>query len=444
MFKRLIIKDLQEWKDSASRKPLVLRGARQVGKTVAIRLFGAHYKSFSELNLEEPNDAALFKRNLSPREIVQAVRLRDGIPMGEESWLLFLDEIQFCPEAVAQLRYFYEQMPAIHIVAAGSLLEIALQRKHLSFPVGRVEFRYLYPMCFEEFLCATANEQLVNIFKEVPSPAYAFDQLMECYHRYALIGGMPEAVARYAETNDVVGVNSIYENLFSAYIDDISKYARNDSMSHVLKHCLRTAPLSAGSRIHFAGFGASSYGSRESGEALRTLEQVMLVALLYPTTAMQIPYLSNLRKSPRLQFIDTGLMNYLAGIQQDMIGIQDLSDMFRGRCIEQLTGQELMARFSHKRFKPLFWVRNKPQSQAEIDFLDLKGSMPVPIEVKSGAVGKLRSLHLFMKMQTNVKTAIRLYRGIFEDQSIKRDNLEYRLFNVPYYHASKVQEYMNL
>lgn len=444
MFNRLIVNNLLEWKDSAYRKPLVLRGARQVGKTVAVRMFGEHYKYFSELNLEKSDDAALFKRNLKPREIIQAVRLRDGVPADEKSWLLFLDEIQFCPEAVAQLRYFYEQVPDTHMVTAGSLLEIALQREHISFPVGRVEFRYLYPMCFEEFLCATANQEVCDIFRDVPSPAYAYNSLMEHYHQYALIGGMPEAVARYIETGDIVGVNDVYENLFAAYVDDIPKYARNENMARVLRHCLRTAPMSAGTRIHFAGFGESSYGSRESAEALRTLEQVMLIALLYPTTDVRIPCIRNMRKSPRLQFIDTGLMNYLAGIQQEMIGVENLSDIFRGRLMEQLTGQELMARFSNKVSTPLFWIRNKPQSQAEIDFLELNGSTVMPIEVKSGAAGKLRSLHMFMKMQSEAKTAIRLYRGVFDDQAIRRDNMAYRLLNVPYYHASKVHEYMSL
>ena len=259
MFNRLIINDLIRWKSSALRKPLVLRGARQVGKTVVARMLGETYDYFSELNLERPEQAAFFKRGLTPAEIIQAVKLDQGIPADAPSWLLFLDEIQACPEAVAMIRYFYEDLPQLHVLAAGSLLEIALQREHISFPVGRVEFRYLYPMNFEEFLEAVADSGVQDIFKQVPSPASAEEILFRFFHQYALIGGMPEAVAVYTETREIPAVNRIYENLFAAYLDDIPKYARNDSMVRILRHCLRSAPAHAGARISFAGFGESNY-----------------------------------------------------------------------------------------------------------------------------------------------------------------------------------------
>lgn len=442
MFNRLIINDLLRWKSLALRKPLVLRGARQVGKTVVARMLGATYDHFSELNLERPEQAAFFKRGLTPAEIIQAVKLEQGIPADAPSWLLFLDEIQACPEAVAMIRYFYEDMPQLHVLAAGSLLEIALQREHISFPVGRVEFRYLYPMNFEEFLEAVASPVVQEIFKQVPSPASAETILFRLFHQYALIGGMPEAVAVYVATQEIPAVNSVYENLFAAYLDDIPKYARNDSMVRILRHCLRSAPAQAGTRISFAGFGESNYGSREVGEALRTLEQVMLLSLLYPTTSLQVPFVSNLRKSPRLQFIDTGLVHYLCGVQQDLIGIHDLMDTFRGRIIEQLVGQELLAGDGSVRRNPLFWVRDKTQSQAELDFLEVRGSVPVPIEVKSGATGKLKSLNRFIEMCPDAKTAVRLYRGTFSDQRIEQAGVRFRLLNIPYYHAAKVEDYL--
>ncbi|MCK5914666.1 MAG: AAA family ATPase, partial [Deltaproteobacteria bacterium] len=297
MFDRLIIKSLHAWKESSARKPLVLRGARQVGKTVAVRMFGESYDLFSELNLEIPENAALFQQGLKPCEILQTIRLKQRVPVSETgTWLLFLDEIQACPAAVAQLRYFYENVPELHLVAAGSLLEVALKREHISFPVGRIEFRYLHPMCFEEFLGAVAGKEMVEVFQQVPTPVYAQEELFSLYHQYALIGGMPEAVAEYVRTRDVVAVNRIYESLFTAYVDDIPKYARNESMAKMLRYCLKIAPLKAGMRIQFAGFGESSHGSREVGEALRTLEQVMLVSLLYPTVSVSVPFIPNNRK----------------------------------------------------------------------------------------------------------------------------------------------------
>ena len=442
MFKRLIVKELVEWKGGFSRKPLVLRGARQVGKTVSIRILGETYDFYTELNLELAENKILFTSGFSVHEIVQAIKLKQGIPSDAESWLLFLDEIQSCPEAVAVLRYFYEELPHIHIVAAGSLLEVALQREPISFPVGRVEFLYLHPLCFEEFLGAVANEETQNVFNQVPAPEYAHEQLLSFYHQYALIGGLPEAVAMYAETRDILDVNRVYESLFAAYLDDVSKYAQNRSMTHVLRHCLKTASGQAGSRIRFAGFGESNYGSKEVSEAFRTLEQVMLLSLLYPTTSIEVPLLPNLRKSPRLQFLDIGLVHYLSGVQQELIGIRDLSASFRGRMLEQLTGQELLAYQTRSRRLPLFWVRNKSQSQAELDFLELNGAIPLPVEVKSGAEGKLRSLHLFIEMQPEVNVAVRLYRGVFLDQEVQRYGNHFRLLNIPYYHASKIQEYL--
>ncbi len=372
MFDRLIIKSLQAWKDSPVRKPLVLRGARQVGKTVAVRMFGESYDLFSELNLEIPENAALFQQGLKPREILQAIRLKQRVPASETgSWLLFLDEIQACSAAVAQLRYFYEDVPELHLIAAGSLLEVALQREHISFPVGRIEFRYLHPMCFEEFLGAVAGKEMVEVFQQVPSPVYAQEELFSLYHQYALIGGMPEAVTEYVRTRDVVAVNRVYESLFTAYVDDIPKYARNESMAKMLRYCLKIAPLKAGMRIQFAGFGESSHGSREVGEALRTLEQVMLVSLFYPTVSVSVPFIPNTRKSPRLQCLDTGLVHYVCGVQHALIGIDDLAAGFRGGLLEQLTAQELMASQNDVLKKPVFWVRDKTQSQAEVDFLEV-------------------------------------------------------------------------
>ena len=441
MLKRLILNDLDNWRTSPLRRPLVLRGARQVGKTIVARLLGQQYAHFTELNMERAGDAQLFKRGLSAEEIIQAIKLKHGIPSDSSSWLLFIDEIQAYPPAVAMLRYFHEDTPDVHLMAAGSLLEVALQREHISFPVGRVEFRYLYPMNFEEFVQALAPNAL-DVYHTVPSPTYAEDVLFPLYHKYALIGGLPQAVAAYAETGDVVAVNTIYENLFAAYLDDIPKYAQTDGTRRIIRHCLRSAPLFAGTRIHFAGFGESSYGSRECGEALRTLEQVMLLSLIYPSTATEIPLIRNLRKSPRLQFLDTGLLHYLSNIQSESIGIQDLSDAFRGRLLEQITGQELLARRHDLREPPLFWVRDKTQSQAELDFLEAHEGKPIPVEVKSGPAGKLRSLHEFMQRSPNAELAIRLYRGRYDQQDVNQNNRRYKLINIPYYHAAKIHDYI--
>mgnify|MGYP006290560919 CR=1 FL=1 len=441
MLNRLIYNDLESWRLSSSRKPLVLRGARQVGKTVAVRMFSDQYDYYSELNMEFKENASFFNRNLKPHEVIQAIKLREHIPAETNSWLLFLDEIQACPKAMSMLRYFYEEVPEVHVIAAGSLLEAVLQSEQISYPVGRVEFRYLYPMIFEEFLEAVAGREMVEVFRQIPTPSYAEEELFSMYHQYALVGGMPEAVSKYVQTQDIVSVNHTYENLITAYLNDIPKYAKNDSMARVLRHCLKSAPYQAGRRIQFAGFGESNYKSREAGEAFRTLEQVMLVTLLYPTVSVEAPFLPNERKSPRLQFVDTGLIHYVAGVQHELIGLEDLSDAFRGSILEQLTAQEFIGNRNDRREKPLFWVRDKTQSQAEVDFIQLFDSGPLPVEVKSGSAGKLRSLRILIETQPQIKKAVRLYRGSYFEQEVT-NGLNFRLLNIPYYHAAKIGCYL--
>lgn len=440
-FKRNILDPLLLWKQSPRRKPLVLRGARQVGKTVTIRMLAQTYPAFVELNMERAEDAKLFRKGLPFDQVVESIRLRGGpVPEGE-SPLVFIDEIQACPEAMAALRFFYEDFPGIHVVAAGSLLEAALEREQVSFPVGRVEFLYLYPLNFEEFLGAAKMDSLLAAFRQVPAPVFSHDEMMRMFYKYILVGGLPEAVQVYAQTRDLLEVNRIYANLMTAYQDDIAKYSRSSASAKVIVHCLSAAPYSAGERITFAGFGGSNYRSREIGEALRTLDQVRLISLLYPTVSVRPPLIPALRKSPRLQFIDTGLAAYLTGIQRELVEMEDLAEIYRGRVVEQTVAHELMASDLTHDIKPLFWVRDKAQASAEVDFLIQHAGRSIPVEVKSGAAGKLRSLHSFMNLQKG-GTAVRLFQGNFQSQQVMHQGLDYELFNIPVYHGSKIAEYL--
>ena len=217
MFPREFLLKLEQWAGSKDRKPLVVRGARQVGKTVAVKLFGERFERFIYLNLDLPGDSDIFRRKLSVQETFQAILMKPGLSPVEGQTLLFIDEIQNCPEAVEILRYFYEDLPEIHVVAAGSLLEIALHEKHISFPVGRVEHHFLYPLTFREFLTASEAGEAVKAFDTVPMPTYAHEALMDYFHRYALIGGMPEVVAAYIKKNDVTALNGIHDSLLVSY-----------------------------------------------------------------------------------------------------------------------------------------------------------------------------------------------------------------------------------
>ena len=444
LFPRRALQELEAWRKADDRKPLVIRGARQVGKSCLVRLFARSYRRYAELNLEKPAHAALFRRGLSLGELIQAIQLECRVAEGPEPLLIFLDEIQEVPEAVAMLRFFHEERPEIHVIAAGSLLEVSVESAELPFPVGRVQFLYLRPFSFREFLQALGENEAGKALDAVPVPAYAHDRLLALFHNYCLVGGMPEAVRQYVVTRaDWAVLNRVYADLFSAYRDDILKYGRNETIRRVLLHCLDSAPFLAGARVRFHGFGGSNYRSREVGEALRTLERAMLLELVYPTVQVAEPFMPDRRKSPRLHFLDIGLVNHRAGLQGQLIGIRDLTDVYRGRLVEQVVGQELKAMDVRMEVPLLFWVREKPQSHAEVDFLVRTEHGTVPVEVKSGPAGKLRSLHQFM-MRTGGRLAVRLHAGPWSREVVNAGGVSYVLLNVPYYAAGLIPEYVRL
>lgn len=443
MFPRAITADLEAWANNAVRKPLILRGARQVGKTVAVSLFGKNYERFIQLNLEKPGDARLFKQDLDVKDLFQAILLHQRDPHPKGRTLLFLDEIQSCPEAIAALRHFYEELPEVHVIAAGSLLEIMLARMSVSFPVGRVQQLTMYPLSFTEFLTAIKANEALAVMEQVPLPEFAQGTLMDLFHRYALVGGMPEIVAGYCRDEDIASLGPTYESLLQSYLDDVPKYARNETLKQVLSHCIEAAPLSAGTRISFTGFGQSNYRSREVGEALRTLEKAMLIHLLHPTTSTQIPIRPNLRKFPRLLFLDTGLLNFFAGLQEQHFQYADLHAFYRGLIAEHIVGQELICAGASALRKPCFWVREKSQSQAEVDYVVRYGSDIIPVEVKAGKAGRLRSLHQFIDLSEQ-RVAIRLYAGpLKKEVCTTTRGREFELLSAPYFLASKITDYLD-
>ncbi len=441
MFNRNIINQLLEWARREKRKPLVLRGARQVGKTTAVHLFAKSFDNYVYLNLDQPGQADIFKRNLSPGELLQALFLTQNINPSKGKTLIFIDEIQNSPQAVAMLRHFYEQFPQFYFIAAGSLLEIMVENNLISFPVGRVEYRYLYPLTFDEYLQARGADQAWAYLQALPFPELAHPVVLKLFHNYSLIGGMPEVVANYLESENLVAVQEVMDNLLTAYRDDFHKYAKSPGSIARLRHAINVAPLEAGRRIKFAGFGNSAYRSREMGKALRTLELAMLIYLIYPTTQTRPPGRIDLKKSPKLQFFDTGLLNYRAGLQPYFYQYDDLHSFHRGIIAEHIVYQEIIAGDLHTDRKPVFWVRQKRQSTAEVDYLLPIQQYLIPVEVKAGKSGKLRSLHQFMDAVDH-RYAIRLYSGPLRIEHPKTTHGKvFHLLNLPYYLSGKLKQY---
>lgn len=441
MFERKISQELLDWKQSSNRKPLVLRGARQVGKTTVINLFAASFEQYIYLNLERKEDKAVFINKQSIDEMVDALFFVKNKSRQIQDTLIFIDEIQEVPEALEALRYFYEDFPQLYIVAAGSLLEMVFDNQ-ISCPVGRVEYKVLYPFDFEEFLMAMGETQALAQYKKVPIAAFSHDKLLQLFHTYTLIGGMPEVLKLYIASRDLTSLKSIYESLLLSYMDDSEKYARNASQTQIMRHAIRSCFAEGGGRIKFHGFGASAYGSREMGEALRTLEKARLIYLIYPTTQTALPYLPDAKKSPRLHLLDTGLLNYFAGVQKEVFGTRDLMDVYHGKVVEHIVGQELLANNNNLLSTLLFWVRDKANSSAEVDYLFVKDGMAIPVEVKSGKVGKLKSLHQYMDLSATT-LAIRLYAGPLQIDKLTTPNgTAFTLLNLPYYLAGNLEKYV--
>lgn len=442
IFYRHIESNLETWKAGKERKPLVLRGARQVGKTTLINEFGKSYRQYGYLNLEKRAHRDLFEIHDEVKQLVDAIFLNLNLSSDWENTLLFIDEIQESPKAIQILRYFYEELPELHVIAAGSLLEFAFE-KIRSFPVGRIEYLYLSPLNFQEYLKAVEQDRILTELHQIPVRDIAHNVLLKHFHDYALIGGMPEIVRTWSRYHSLIELPSKYESIWATYIEDVEKYANSDTERKVIKHVIRSAPNYLDQRVKFQNFGQSNFRSREVGEAMRSLEDAKIIQLIYPVTQLDLPIRPDIRKSPRLQFLDTGLINHVHRLHPQLISIEDLADAYKGALAPHLITQEIISLNTNTYQKPNFWVREKRQSDAEVDLVFPFRDKVIPIEIKSGSTGSLRSLHQFVERSPH-PFAIRLYAGKFKIEKQRTPGgTPYLLMNMPYYLGTKIPEYID-
>jgi hypothetical protein len=442
MFRRQLLWELEKWRQNMPRKPLVIRGARQVGKTTLVNQFAKQYEQYIYVNLELSEDKQPFENFTSIETLINTLFfLKNKIVAKKSTTLIFIDEIQEVPKALNILRYFFELAPEISVIAAGSMLE-TLFDKNISFPIGRVEYKVIRPVSFPEFLSAIDETTALEQLTQVPVAEFAQTKLLSLFHTYALIGGMPEIVQQYATHKDLVTLGPIYDSLISGYMDDVEKYAKSNAQILHVRHCIKNSFAQAGKRIKFEGFGNSAYKSREMGESLRTLEKALLLQLVYPCTTATLPMVPDIKKSPRLQILDTGLLNYFVGIQKEIIGTDDLNTIYQGTLIEHLIGQEILS-FQYNALSALhFWVREKKESTAEVDYLFQYDGLVIPIEVKAGKEGTLKSLHSYMDIAPH-KMAIRFYAGVLKiTDAITQNGKQYQILNLPYYLGSQIEKYI--
>lgn len=432
MIKRRIESALADWKAASDRKPLILRGARQVGKTFSVNAFSASFRSYIRLDLERPADRALFARAGSGRELWETILLAKGLSLDPRETLLFIDEIQGSAAAVAALRFLYEDLPELAVIAAGSLFEVFSQREGFAAPVGRVRNLYLSPVDFGEYLGAT-NPPLSRLLDELtigaslPPERHAL--LAESFRKFALVGGMPEAVSRFIESGSLAGLVPVYDAIFQGYVEDAEKYASR-AKARYLSQAVDRAPFHAGERITYEKFGGGDFRSREMKEALWTLERALIIHLAAPTPSVRMPLREGGRKAPKLFFVDAGLVRFRLGLSGGGAGGGPLESQYRGRIAEQITAQELLAA-TFERPRLHFWSR--ATGQAEVDFvLGIEG-LAVPLEVKSGKPGRMRSLAVYME-EADHPYALRISDDPHRvDEARTTGGKVFKLLSLPFY-----------
>ncbi len=438
-FPRIADEALDFWRTTMSRKPLVLRGPRQVGKSSLVRQLGTRYEHFIELNLERERDRRLFDTLPEVAPFLELVFARQRIsPAPDDSVLLFIDEIQQAPQAIQFLRYLYEDQDCVQVIAAGSLLEFAFGEVR-SLPVGRVEFMSVYPLCFEEYLRWHRQDALVKAIHTVPAPVHLHDLLVEAFRDYTLKGGMPEIVKRSAAGEPLAALQTTYASIWDSYRIDLERHAKSDAERKVLRFLLQAAPREA-DRFAYAGFGGSNYRSREVKEAFELLEMARVLRVVHPTSDLEAPALPKQRAKPRLQFLDTGLLNFASGLHEALAFMPDANAAYRGRLALHVVTQELIA--TQTGFEPYFWIRENSNSNAEVDLVFRHGMELLPVEVKSGPQGKLRSLHQFVE-RAQGRLGVRVLENTASIEAAQTSSAyAYTLLNVPIYAISQLPAYV--
>ncbi|MBI4653065.1 ATP-binding protein [Candidatus Kuenenbacteria bacterium] len=443
MIKRKIIDYLNNWKEKKGRKPLILRGARQVGKTSAVLFFAKeNFENLIHINLEKPEHLKLFKEDISLEEFEKILQIKFHKKIIPGKTLLFIDEIQNSPALIKLLRFFYEEKPEVHVIGAGSLFEAKLEKEGFSLPVGRIEFAWLYPLDFFEYLEARGEKEILEYLKKISLkekiPQALHQSCLELFYEYAILGGMPEIVKRFVQKKDFEELKNIYSSLFTSYLEDIYKYSSSAKTKYI-SYIIEQAPLFAGSTITYEKFGGSNFRSREMIEAFNLLEKTMLLYQTKGTKSLSLPLIQQRKKAPKLIFLDVGLINYQMGIQEKFLNLKDLNEFYQGRIAEQIVGQSLISNFINSPSKIFYWYKDKPQSTAEVDFCLVHQGEILGIEVKSGKAGRLKSLFEFVKT-TNAKKAIRIYGGELSKEQIKINDIKFNLISLPFYLLPRVLE----
>lgn len=434
-----------EWKDSPRRKPLLIRGARQVGKSSAVRQFGKCFKYFVEINLErKPSIRQLFTKDIDVKRTCEGISATLGIPILPGETLLFIDEIQVSQEAIMSLRYFKEDYPELHVIAAGSLLEFTLEELP-SFGVGRIRSLYMYPFSFDEFLLAQGKDLTLDYkhkaTSDSPVPEAVHNELVEQLKTFYLVGGMPAAVTEWIESKSYLECAHVHNDILDTYQDDFSKYKSRISPV-LLRKVLRSVALQAGSKFVFRQVDSELH-STTIRDALHLLTLAGLIKPVVHTDGNGLPLGAEANDSyTKYLFLDLGLMQTMLNIQAaEVLLASEVDFVNKGAASEMFAGLELMkAHDCFQKAEMYYWQNLNRGANAEIDYLEAKEGKVLPIEVKASTRGSMQSLWLFMRKK-NLHHAIRTSLenfGRFEYVDKEADNEVRQVDVIPLYALSNV------
>jgi len=399
---RFIEAELEKWAEESEALPLLLRGARQVGKTYTLKHFAAkQFESHVYINLETDKEFIDDFKTLDPHRIINKIFALKNIEVEAGKTLLIIDEIQECPEAIVSLRYFYERIPGLHVAGAGSLLDFALSSGEISIPVGRVQYLFMQPMSFMEFLLACGNKGLYEYIQQLslcqPTDPSIHLRLIEELKIYLMLGGMPGVVARYIKHAKTFPQAFKYQDsIISTYQDDFKKYAKKSEQKYLVK-TFQAIPSLVGTKLKYSNIDRD-YKAAELRNALELLVDANVIQLIKATQPHSRP-LAVLASDKDFKplFLDVGLMQKIFGLDLELIYSGDFHSSAAGGIAEQLVGQELLAYSDCYKPRSLYyWYRDRGAAKAEIDFLLDFNGLVLPLEVKSGSNGHLKSLKLCM------------------------------------------------
>ena len=428
--KRLVEREMLDWKESNRRKPLIIRGARQVGKTWLVEnLLANGFDSLAKVDLEERKDLHVhFSGNLDPKGIVEVLEITTGKIVPGRT-LLFLDEIQACPRAIMALRYFYEKMPQLHVVAAGSLLEFAFDE--ISFPVGRVQYLHVCPMTFYEYLLAIGKQSMAElaIKPQEAVPEASQQMILAELKKYFLVGGMPECVKVYRDSGSLLDAFAVQSEILDSFKDDFSKYK-----PHVEAACLdavfNNGARAVGEQIKYTRLDDGHTGPTNR-KAFDLLCKARIFNKIFSCNPSGLPLAASVKsKKFKAAFLDIGLMQRVCEVDVEAALAQDnLLAIYSGRLAEQFVAQEMLMWNGTALY---YWAREAKSSSAEVDYLTVRDGTVYPVEVKSGAGGRLKSLHLMLATYPNCPKGLVLYGGPY------RELPEQKLVFMPLYCAGSI------